>query len=239
MKLIFFDTETTGLEPEDKVIQIGTIIVDGDKDPIRHESLHSAGGRKISIQAMATHHITEEMIDGKYELEAHKERYQGLFDSGIAIAHNAKFDIRMMAQSGINIDRFICTRKVAYKMFKKEESHALQRLRYSLGLYKLETERIDAHSALSDCVVLQNLFNHMKSIALKLVSEEEMYEKMIKTSKQPMFLRKFGFGKYAKKEHTIAEVAKKDFQYIKWLWNKSGMPDTDEDLKYTLQQYIT
>ncbi|MFT6361105.1 MAG: DNA polymerase III epsilon subunit-like protein, partial [Candidatus Paceibacteria bacterium] len=86
--LIFLDTETTGTGPDDRLIQVGYRTTDG----VDVNQLYSID-RKIEIAAMAVHHVTEKMLEGKPvfiggpEYEDLKGRFA---KSQIFIAHNAK-----------------------------------------------------------------------------------------------------------------------------------------------------
>ena len=63
-KYILFDTETTGNGIDDRIIQIGGMIVH-DKDNIEIFDELCSTNIPISIEAMAVHHITPEQLTGK------------------------------------------------------------------------------------------------------------------------------------------------------------------------------
>jgi len=63
-KYILFDTETTGNQEEDRIIQIGAMIVDAKGDVEVFDELCSTV-LPIKIEAMAVHGITPDLIEGK------------------------------------------------------------------------------------------------------------------------------------------------------------------------------
>ncbi len=213
-KLIFLDTETTGVEEKDRLIQL-CYRIDGNSYVEYFNS-----GVPISFMAMATHHITEKEIKNRPSLDdsiAAKDILQGLLNDGVLVAHNAKFDIGMLEKEGLKIREYICTLKVAKRLFDLD-CYKLQYLRY---YYDLNVEA-KAHDAAGDVAVLEALFNEL----LKTTTIEDM----IVMTKNPILLKKIQFGKYKGQE--FKEI---DKGYLEWL---NGQSDLDEDLKYTLKHYL-
>ena len=101
------DTETTGLEggPE-TVVEIASVdIVDGVICNPMSDLVKP--GVAIGFEAMAIHHITEDMVEGAPLLSEVIGRYLG---ADAYVAHNAKFDKSKLPQ----IDApWICTAKLA------------------------------------------------------------------------------------------------------------------------------
>ena len=179
-KLIFLDTETTGTDIEDKLIQVAYRTTDNvDVNELFTPDL------PIKIGAMAVHHITEKMISGKpafvgspVYLDLEKR-----FAAGeIFIAHNAKFDINMLEKEGLKIGTFIDTLKVARALDpdSKIDSYAMQYLRYLLGI-EIEAQ---AHDAWGDILVLEQLFYRMlkKIMESQDISKDEAIDWMIEIS---------------------------------------------------------
>lgn len=211
------DTETTSLEGG--VIEIASVdIVDGIicnpmSDFVKpHEP--------ISFEAMAIHHITEEMVENAPTLNEVIGRYLG---ADAYVAHNAKFDRSKLPQ--IN-SPWICTLKLARSLFPEHPRHGNQYLRYSLGLKPDVPEGLHAHRALYDCYVTAELLIYMVQMSNWTVSD------MREISELPTLLTTIQFGKY--KGTTFNEIAKKDPGYLRWLVTNS----TDEDVLFTIA-YIT
>ncbi|STR63307.1 exodeoxyribonuclease X [Klebsiella michiganensis] len=98
------DTETCGLQGG--IVEIASVdIVDGHiTNPMSHLVRPD---RPISPQAMAIHHITEEMVADKPWIEEIVPLYMG---SPWYVAHNASFDRRVLPEMQ---GEWICTMKLA------------------------------------------------------------------------------------------------------------------------------
>lgn len=234
--LIFIDTETTGTGSDDQLIQVAYRTTDG----VDVNELYTPE-KKISIAAMAVHHITEAMLAGKPRFKGSPQALdlQRRFDSGqIFVAHNAPFDVNMITKEGLKVGKVIDTLKVARHLDPKGsiESYALQYLRYLLGINVQAT----AHDAWGDILVLEQLFFRMlkKMIEDHGYTSEEAIEKMIHISQEPILYTTINFGKY--RGSLLSEIAVSDPGYLKWLLTqKEQDPEgPDEDWIHTLKHYL-
>jgi len=234
--LIFIDTETTGSDTEDRLIQVAYRTTDSASDVNEFFS----PGKPIAIGAMAVHHITEKMIEGKPPFPGsptYKDLETRFTRGDIFIAHNAKFDVMMIQKEGLAVGPVIDTLKVARFLDTqgKIESYGLQYLRYFLGI---EVEAI-AHDAFGDILVLEQLFWRLlkKIMEIEHVSADTAVDAMITISNQPSMIKFFNFGKY--KNDSLEEVAKKDRGYLEWLLKQKMQDDQkDEDWIYTLEHWL-
>lgn len=234
--LIFLDVESTGKDPEDRLIQIAYKTTDDEKTVNRFYSTDI----KIKIEAMCVHHITEKIIADKprfQESPEHTELEERFSRGDIVVAHNAKFDIAMLEKEGLSTPKSIDTLKVAHFLDRdgKIPSYAMQYLRYFLGI---EIEA-DAHDALGDILVLEKLFYRQLEAMKKLsnVDDDTAINEMIKISKRPLIFKFFTFGKH--KNKSIEEVAKQDIGYLEWLYNeKMNEEEKDEDWIATLEKFL-
>lgn len=234
-KIIFFDTETTGNTDKDFICQIAYKF--GDES---FEALYKPEN-KIPPEASAVHHITNKMVANKpaFKESTDYEKIKELFEdeNTIAVAHNALFDIGMFKKEDIEIKNFICTLRVARALDPEEkiERYNLQYLRY---LLEIEVEA-QAHDAMGDVMVLEQLFDRLKKkiIESENLSEEEALNKMVEISSRPSLLRTIRFGKHAGKK--MEEIVKIDRGYLEWLYNEKIKEETpDEDWIYTLKHYL-
>ena len=158
-KYIILDTETTGAGENDRVIQLGYMVL-GAKEVEVHNELCSSEV-PIAIGAMEVHNITPDMIEGKpacTELSAYKRLLELNTPDNYMIIHNAPFDIGMLEKEGFALDmKLIDTLRVAKHVFPDSEYHRLQYFRYALELYKEEEAEaaklgieLKAHDALGD-----------------------------------------------------------------------------------------
>jgi len=238
--LVFFDTETTSKDnprciqlafqeaeigsidnPESEVVTCNGITT----------SIYFKNPVPIEIEAMSVHHITEKMLAEAKPFEELKTQVQDIFNDGvIAIAHNAKFDIGVLATEGVTIKNVICTYKVAMRLYDLPQ-YKLQYLRY---LWDIDMDAT-AHDAKGDVDVLATVFWKILGDYQEKnnCTTREAIKEFIKITSEPMILRRFAFGKYAGK--TFDEVYNTDKGYFEWL---SGQRDVEEDLRYTLKYYL-
>ena len=236
-KLIFLDTETTGLGPKDRLCQVA-YRVEGKgavNEYFKPEIL-------IGVEAMSVSHITNKMVGDKPVFKgsgAYKELVQlSLDDDNILVAHNAPFDIGMLLREGIEFKNFICTKRIAQHLDEEAKipRYNMQYLRYLLDL---DIEAV-AHDALGDITVLEALFNRLlKSCVEKndLPPADEMYSIMAEISSKPALIKKFPFGKHRGK--FLSDVVVDDRGYLEWLYGqKTNEEVLDEEWIYTLKYYL-
>lgn len=237
MKIIFFDTETTGNGERDRLCQLG-VKERGVAEPVVNATYKPP--LPISIESMAIHHITEKMVAERplfVEAPEYKE-LKDLFENEntLAVAHNAAFDVAMLAREGVVPRRTICTYKVAYALDTKETVgiYRLQYLRYLLGI---EVEAV-AHDAWGDVLVLEALFERLlKKVVEQEGSEEAAIAKMVDISARPLLFTTLRFGKHNGEK--IVDVARTDRAYLEWLLKqKEESPAGEEDWIYTLKQAL-
>jgi DNA polymerase III epsilon subunit-like protein len=237
MHIIFFDTETTGNEARDRLCQLaakergvaGSIVNALYKPPMA-----------IPFESMAIHHITEKMVAGKPafvdapEYSSLKKLFEN--DDTLAVAHNAAFDVGVLAHEKIFPKKVICTLKVANTLDPDDAipSYKLQYLRYLLGI---EIDAV-AHDAFGDVLVLEAVFERLlqKMIELK-GSEEAALAEMIAISNSPMLFTTIHFGKHNGKK--LKDIAREDPSYLRWLLDqKKQNPDGEADWIYTLEHFL-
>ncbi|MFA5997943.1 MAG: exonuclease domain-containing protein [Candidatus Paceibacterota bacterium] len=237
MRIIFFDTETTGNGDKDRLCQLAV------KERFVDEPLVNATYKPpvpISIESMAIHHITERMVAGRPAFQDAPEygSVKDLFENEetVAVAHNAAFDVAMFAREGIVPRRTICTYKLAYALDPDDAvpNYRLQYLRYLLDL-DIEAE---AHDAWGDVLVLEALFERLlEKMKERHGTEEAALEAMLAISARPMLFTTLRFGKYNGKK--IEEVVRLDKSYLEWLLKEKEKDPTGEaDWIYTLKHYL-
>ncbi|MGO2458795.1 MAG: exodeoxyribonuclease X [Ewingella sp.] len=213
------DTETTSLEGE--VVEIASVdIVNGQIcNPL---SDFVKPSERISFEAMALHHITEKMVVDAPPLSAVIDKYLG---ADVYVAHNAAFDREMLPMI---MAPWVCTLKLARKLWPEEPSHGNQYLRYRFGLEPDVPEGLYAHRALYDCYVTATTLLYMNSLAKWKISD------MRDISNSPSLLHVMKFGKY--RNETFAEIAAKDAPYLRWCL--SNMKQLNEDQQFTMRHYL-
>ncbi len=242
-KYVLFDTETTGNQEQDRIIQIGAMIVHS-KDEIELFDELCLAPVPISIEAMEVHNITPDVIadKGLYDetdfalkiLELNqKENY--------LIAHNISFDLGMLEKEGFQINyTLIDTLRCAKHLLSDSPSHRLQYLRYALELYQTEQTEADklgitikAHDAIGDVLVMKLLLSKLVRLTQENYAGVNPMQKLAELTQTPVMMKTFKFGKYKNRE--IAEVVSEDRGYIKWM--RANL-DLDEDMEFTLDYYL-
>lgn len=236
--LLFIDVEATGIEDEDRLLQLAYRCDGIERNELFKPPL------PIKLQAMSVHHVTEKMVAEKPQFRGSPtftELVKLAAADAIFVAHNAKYDLTMLAKEGILFKRHICTLKIARHIDKGDrfDNHQLQYLRY---FYGVEIEAT-AHDAFGDILVLEAVFAHLYRDFIEFefpgekVSEFAALTRMVEISAQPSLLTHIRFGKYSGK--TVEEVARIDRGYLEWLLGQKLIkPEGEEDWIFTLQHHL-
>lgn len=243
-KYILFDTETTGASAEDRIIQVGGMIISSRTDVKVYDELCSTV-LPIKLEAMEVHNITPNLIEGK-DVFTSTNFYQQLQElnnsENYLIAHNINFDLGMLEKEGfVNQYTLIDTLRCAKHLYPELPYHRLQYIRYALELYKTEAQEakdlnitIKAHDAIGDVLIMKLFLRKLVAQCTAQYPDYNPMEKLAELTRTPVFINKFRFGKYKGEE--VLNIAKKDSGYLQWM--RSNMAELDEDMKYTLDKAI-
>ena len=242
-KYILFDTETTGAGAQDRIIQVGAMIVHG-RDEIEVYDELCAANVPIAIEAMEIHNITPDVIENQplyEELEFTKKILEYNHPENYLIAHNISFDLGMLEKEGFeNSYTLIDTLRCAKHLLPDSPYHRLQYLRYALELYKIEgleanklNITIKAHDAIGDVLVMKLLLSELVKRTQEKFPGVNPMVKLAELTQTPVLIKTFKFGKY--KDREIEEIVKADKGYITWMKNNL---DLDEDMLFTLNHYL-
>ncbi|MDD2291163.1 MAG: 3'-5' exonuclease [Aliarcobacter sp.] len=240
---VLFDTETTGNQDDDKIIQFGAMIVDQKGKVEAFDELCSTDVA-IKLEAMEVHNITPELLVGKpkaVETNFYKKLEELNSNENYLIAHNISFDMGMIKKEGfVNQYQLIDTLRCAKHLFPELPYHRLQYIRYALELYKVEEIEatkhnitIKAHDAIGDVLVMKLFLTKLVAKCREIYPDYNPIEKLVDLTKTPVFIQTFKFGKYKGKD--VEQVAREDAGYLNWM--RSNM-ELDEDLKYTLDKVL-
>jgi DNA polymerase III alpha subunit (gram-positive type) len=240
---VLFDTETTGNQEHDRIIQIGAMIVHS-KEHIEVLDEFCIAPVPISIEAMEVHNITPDIIadKGVYdETDFASKVLQLNQKENYLIAHNISFDLAMLEKEGFeNHYTLIDTLRCARHLLPESPNHRLQYLRYALGLYQIEQAEaeklgitIKAHDAIGDVLVMKLLLSKLVRLTQENYPGVNPMQKLAELTQTPVMMITFKFGKY--KDREIAEVVNEDRGYIQWM--RANL-ELDEDMQYTLDYYL-
>ncbi len=240
---VLFDTETTGNQDDDKIIQFGAMIVDQKGKVEAFDELCSTDVT-IKLEAMEVHNITPELLVGKpkaVETDFYKKLEELNSNENYLIAHNISFDMGMIKKEGfVNQYQIIDTLRCAKHLFPELPYHRLQYIRYALELYKVEELEaskhnitIKAHDAIGDVLVMKLFLSKLVGKCREIYPDYNPIEKLADLTKTPVFIKTFKFGKYKGKD--VEQVAREDAGYLNWM--RTNM-ELDEDMKYTLDKVL-
>ena len=243
IKYVLFDTETTGNQEEDRIIQIGAMVVDSSGAAKVYDELCSSDV-PIKLEAMEVHNITPELLEGKgtfKETQFYSDLAHLNQETNYLIAHNISFDLAMLVKEGFeNKMKLIDTLRCAKHLYPDSPHHRLQYFRYALELYKEESKEaakhnitIKAHDAIGDVLVMKLLLSKLVSAVKEQFPSIHPMEKLEELTQTPVELKTFKFGKYKGEE--IVNIARRDMGYIQWMLKSLEL---DEDLKYTLEKVL-
>ena len=187
---LVFDTETTGLSNSDKIVELSLIeLIDGVKTGRRLHKFFNPE-IKISKRASEIHGITnEKLIDAPLFKDTVEDLIR-FIGHGTIIAHNAKFDQRMLnnelRRTGwepYEDDRFIDTLAISRFLFPGEKNNqdALC-ARFKIDNHNRVTTGI--HSAYEDTIQLYHVYCKL-SVELKKIDRCTHDFKITRKSKKP------------------------------------------------------
>lgn len=235
-KLLFLDVEATGVEEEDRLIQVAFAYQGNCGIPEQFDE-YIKPPLPIKKAAMAIHHITEKDVADKKAFWASesKKMLDEMRADHVLVAHNAQYDLGMLAKENMFFPDHICTLKVAKHLDDGQfENHQLQYLRYYYDL-DVELGELAPHDALADVLVLQKVaWKLSKELEEKeKISPADVVDRMIEISKNPLLLKICGMKKH--KGKTWEQVAREDRQYLQWNLTRD---DLGEDERHTINYWL-
>lgn len=219
------DTETTGLDLEkDCIVELACIPIKGPPWKIDLQNATSSLVKPtcpIQIPAMATHHITEDMVMFAAEFDMALQQSK-ILDAQYVAAHSADFDFGF-----IKIDKpIICTYRCAKHLWPDAPSFKNQALRYwlpNLDIELYDSQSIMAlppHRALFDAWTTAHILMRML--------DEHNPEELIRLTGEPILLKTVGFGKHY--GELWSDVPS---DYLRWILKQ----DFDADTKHTAMHW--
>ncbi len=243
-KFVILDTETTGSGDEDRIIQLGFMVLGKPKEPVAVYNEFCKPELEIKVEAMEVHGITPEMLEGKpacMQMESFRVLQSLNSSDNYLLIHNAKFDLGMLEKEGFsNQMQLIDTLRCAKHLFPDANAHRLQYFRYALELYKQEADEasklgieVKAHDAIGDVLVLKLFVSKLVEAAKAAYGSVDVMQKLVELTRTPVFIKTFNFGKH--KGKLLEEVAVEDPGYLAWMQKSMEL---DEDMRYSLERVL-
>lgn len=216
------DFETTGIPAEGEehaIVEIGWSDLLGGA--VEHPtSVLCNPGRPIPWQASAVHHIIDADVAG------HPPAAEGLARASDPlpdywVAHNADYERQFFDGAG---RPWICTYKVACRLWPDAPSHSLSNLRYFLGLVLDRPRAEPPHRAGPDAYVTAHL------MARILEQKAASLDDMVRWSNGPALRHRIRFGK-----HKGEKWQDLPGDYLTWILDKS---DLDREAKANARYWL-
>jgi DNA helicase-2/ATP-dependent DNA helicase PcrA len=184
----YFDTETTGLSSEDRIIQIAGVNIYGGS--VSDEVDLFCISDKTVGESKKIHNITDDFLKmNGCSFEAQVSKFFSFSSGKVLIAHNLKFDEKMILS---NLERYsphlvsyfkstekLCSLVLSRRLFPNLKSHKLGSL---LNIFGLEGE--NSHNALDDVKAGANFLNftidHVKLASNNIDEIISLYETTFK-----------------------------------------------------------
>jgi DNA polymerase-3 subunit epsilon len=167
VEFVFFDTETTGLEPEtgDRVVEIAAFRFKGRNKVATFQSLVNPG-RAISEAAFAVNNITAAMLEDAPKIEKIFPEFLEFIRGSCLCSYNAGFDLkflnnelRLAGRAPLEDIVIVDVLKMARRLLPGLERYALWFVAERLGI---KTQQ--AHRAFSDVQLTWEVFDRLKGI---------------------------------------------------------------------------
>lgn len=227
------DFETTGVPSETEkhaICEAGwcDVTVEDDPDmpgaPVarigKPNSMLINPGRPMPAEARAVHHISDADVAGAPSPDAACMALNlGAVD--YYAAHEADFERKFFGSGPL---KWICTYKVALRVWPALDSHKLQYLRYALNLDIDQNLGLPAHRAGPDAYVGAAL------IAMIIKQNMATFEEMVRWSNGPALLPRINFGKHRGERWENVPT-----DYLEWIAYKS---DLDRDAKANARHHL-
>ena len=164
MREIIFDTETTGLRPEEgeRIVEIGAIeLVNRIATGRTFHHYINPQGRPVDPEAFRVHGISDEFLADKLPFPAIAEEWIAFTSGAVLVAHNARFDVNFLnheyARLGfapVDPSLVVDTLEIA----RRKHPMASVSLDKLCERYGIDNSHRTLHGALLDCQLLSEVY---------------------------------------------------------------------------------
>jgi exodeoxyribonuclease X len=210
------DLETTGTAPPAEVIEFGRVDVlktDSGFVVERPASRLYRPVRGIPPETMAVHHLTPSDFSADMPTCGAEELRSAVWSGAapdVLVAHSCEFERQFVTGATTASLPWICTYKVALRVWPEAPRHSNQVLRYWRGLQLDPTLAMPPHRAGPDAWVTAHL--------LVELAERASLDQMITWTSEPKLMPVIPFGK-----HRGAKWADAPLDYLQWMQRQTGM----------------
>lgn len=160
-KIIFFDTETTGITVSDEILSLA--IVDQDGNTLFNELIRPSRKKKWP-EAARVNHITPDMVKNRPTFRFFREQIQRIFDQAdLVVGYNTDFDLGFVRNKGIRYSGPVVDVMEEFAPIYGEwsdyfESYKWQKLTTCARYYGYDWGDSAAHDALADTLATRFCF---------------------------------------------------------------------------------
>lgn len=160
-KIIFFDTETTGVCGNDEILSLA--IVDQDGKTLFNELIRPSRKKKWP-DAARVNHITPDMVEGRPTFRFFREQIQRIFDAAdLVVGYNTDFDLGFTKSKGIRYTGAVADIMMDFSKIYGEwsdyfENYKWQKLTTCASYYGYDWGDSVAHDALADTLATRFCF---------------------------------------------------------------------------------
>ena len=169
-KIIVFDVETTGLNPEiDDILQFsasdgsGKVLMNLYFKPERHSSW---------IEAEKINHITPDMVKDCPSIKGKLDEIQKIFDNAeLYVTYNGQFDRAFLDVAGVTnildiednkeFDVMLSLAEIYGQWSDQFQNYKWQKLVKAASYYGFDWNQYDAHNSMSDVIATLFVFNQI------------------------------------------------------------------------------
>lgn len=249
------DTETTGVESDDDIIEFSISYPHGcheNIDTIDNYTLRYKPLKDIPPEASAVHFISTEEVANCIGYADDLENIDALMGCrNYLIGHNVQFDRRMItdnefkhrgsvAEYLLDDSRWICTLRLAKKMFAEDVEYknlTLSYLWYKFGCYRDVHRAVNAHAAKDDVFMCYQVLVKLVEVAIErghIDPTQDIGPQITEFVNTPIRYTVMPFGKHKGEQMSVVPL-----NYIEWMIRNSDVlnedqPNYDMDFAHTL-----
>jgi exodeoxyribonuclease X len=174
--------------------------------------------------ASAVHHLIDEDLAGAPPLMDVVGMFRG---ADAYIAHNADFERSFLEELMGGGALWVCTYKVALRIWPNLPSHSNQALRYQLGLanpFGIDRHTLNPHRALSDVIVTAAIF-------AEILKGAPSWPELVRWSSDPALLTTLRFGRHRGERFDAVPD-----NYLRWL--AEGRHELREDVRFSARHWL-
>lgn len=165
LREVVLDTETTGLDNDDRVIEIACVELINYMPTGRTFHVHiNPDGRKVHPGALKIHGLTNEFLKRKRKFKQHVDKFLAFIGDATLVIHNAEFDLRMLNNELARIGRPPLSNPVVdtLPLAREKKPGGTHNLDALCRAFHIDLSKRKRHEALLDCQLLAQVYLELR-----------------------------------------------------------------------------